>query len=358
MDHSVLSYIPQLIAYFPVTLEYVVASLVFGSIFAAILAVMKLCGIAPLRWIADIITTIGRCCPTVIMLFLVFYGLPPLLYATTGIDIEGYAPIYFVIISFTFFLGGSLSEVARSAYQSIDKGQFEAAECVGLSSFATIRRIILPQLFYLMIPNLGNTVQFLMKEGALTYLIGCIDMTGEAYLINGRTMSAYVLQVYVALALIFWAISIVVDWGFAALERKFGVGYRPAPSSSSSDQRSGGVRGLLQRLGLLRTGTPPYKADVVPLRDLTTNAVASEPAEKEEKLVASGVPVPVTTPVTSPVVTAAIPVTVPAAPITAVVPIPTAIATTAIAVSALPPASVPTNVLTAFTSTTSAIGRE
>lgn len=277
MDHSVLSYIPQLIAYFPVTLEYVVASLVFGSIFAAILAVMKLCGIAPLRWIADIITTIGRCCPTVIMLFLVFYGLPPLLYATTGIDIEGYAPIYFVIISFTFFLGGSLSEVARSAYQSIDKGQFEAAECVGLSSFATIRRIILPQLFYLMIPNLGNTVQFLMKEGALTYLIGCIDMTGEAYLINGRTMSAYVLQVYVALALIFWAISIVVDWGFAALERKFGVGYRPV--TSSSDQRSGGIRGLLQRLGLLRTGTPPYKADVVPLRDLTTNAVASESAD-------------------------------------------------------------------------------
>lgn len=268
MDHSVWSYIPQLLAYFPVTLEYVVASLVLGSIFAAILAVMKLCGIAPLRWVADLITTIGRCCPTIIMLFLVFYGLPPLLYATTGIDIEGYDPIYFVIVSFTFFLGGSLSEVARSAYQSIDRGQFEAAACVGLSTWATIRRIILPQLFYLMIPNLGNTVQFLMKEGALTYLIGCIDMTGEAYLINGRTMSAYVLQVYLALALIFWGISIVVDWAFALLERRLGAGYATAPATS---EHAGGLRGLLERVGLIRAGTPPYKADVVALREVPDN---------------------------------------------------------------------------------------
>lgn len=221
-----IGFFPQLLAFFPVTLEYVAASLLFGSLFAALLTVMKLCGVKALKAIADVVTTLGRCCPTIIMLFLVFYGLPPLLRAATGIDIEGLDPIYFVVVSFTFFLGGSLSEVARSAYLGIDAGQFEAAACCGMTQAQAVVHIVLPQLFYLMIPNLGNTVQFLMKEGALTYLIGCIDLTGAAYLINGREMSAHVLQVYLALAIIFWILSIFVDWAFARLERRFGKGYR------------------------------------------------------------------------------------------------------------------------------------
>ena len=139
MEHTVIGYIPQLIAYLPVTLQYVVASLLFRSLFAALLLIMKLGAHAPVRWIAEGITTLGRCCPTIIMLFLVYYGLPPLLYSLTGIDIENYDAIYFVVVSFSFFLGGSLSEVARSAYLSIDKGQFEAAACVGLTRAQTRR---------------------------------------------------------------------------------------------------------------------------------------------------------------------------------------------------------------------------
>ena len=255
MEHTVIGYIPQLIAYLPVTLQYVAASLLFGSLFAAVLLIMKLGGVAPVRWLAELITTLGRCCPTIIMLFLVYYGLPPLLYNLTGIDIENYDAIYFVVVSFSFFLGGSLSEVARSAYLSIDKGRFEAAACVGLSRTRTLRRIILPQLFYLMIPNLGNTVQFLMKEGALTYLIGCVDLTGAAYLINGRELSAHVLEVYLALALIFWAISIAVDWLFAKLEAKLGTGYLPPDKLRTAKRRRAG-----------RGERETYKADVVQLR--------------------------------------------------------------------------------------------
>lgn len=259
---NMVGYMPQLLAFFPVTVQYVLASLLFGSLFAMVLAVMKLSGVRPLKWVADGITTLGRCCPTIIMLFLAFYGLPPLLRSLTGIDIEGLEPIYFVVASFTFFLGGSLSEVARSAYLGIDKGQFEAAACCGMTQAQAIVRIILPQLLYLMIPNLGNTVQFLMKEGALTYLIGCIDLTGAAYLINGREMSAHVLEVYLALALIFWVLSIAVDWAFAKLERKFGVGYR-SPSERESD-----------RPARLFGGGDGYKADVVGIRRASGRASA------------------------------------------------------------------------------------
>lgn len=261
MDHSVIGYVPQLVAYLPVTVEYVAASLVFGSSFALLLLAMKLAGCAPLRWFAELITTLGRCCPTIIMLFLVYYGLPPALYSTLGVDIEGYDAIYFVVASFSFFLGGSLSEVARSAYLSIDAGQFEAAACVGLTRSQTLRRIVAPQLLYLMIPNLGNTVQFLMKEGALTYLIGCIDLTGAAYLINGRELSAYVLQVYLALALIFWIISIGIDWLFAKLEAKVGAGYLPA---GGGKPKRGGWRSA--------RGQAPYKADVLKIRQAAKEA--------------------------------------------------------------------------------------
>lgn len=240
MIEKTLSYIPQLLPYLGVTFTYVAFSLLFGTILAAIMTAAKLSRFRVVRGVAFGITTVLRCTPSIVLLFLVFYGLPPLLWSVFGIDIEGVDVIYFVVTTFSLFLGGSLSEVARSAYLDVDPGQAEAAACVGLTRRQALWRVVLPQVLYLMVPNIGNTLLFLVKEGSLAYMIGLIDIMGRAFLLNSNSMSAHVLEIYLALALIFWALSVGIEQGFAWLERHLRTGYgKPARAST---RRRGALR--------------------------------------------------------------------------------------------------------------------
>lgn len=222
---KIVSYIPQLLPYLLITFEYVLLSLIIGILLALILVAAKLSRFRVLKGIAFGYTTVMRCTPSIVLLFLVFYGLPPLLKSVTGIDIENLDAFVYVVVTFSLFLGASLSEVMRSAYLAVDRGQYEAAVCVGLTHWQAFLHIVLPQVFYLMLPNLGNTILFLLKDGALGYTIGFIDLMGKASLINTNTMSAYILEIYLALALIYWVVSIIIEQVFGRLEESFGAGF-------------------------------------------------------------------------------------------------------------------------------------
>jgi L-cystine transport system permease protein len=219
----ILAYIPRLLPYLIYTLEFVLLSLLFGSILGFLLAVAKLRKNRILKSIAYGYTTVLRCTPSIVLLFLVFYGLPPLVKSLFGIDIESMSTLVFVVITFTLFLSASLSEVMRSSYEAVNKGQFEAAVTVGLSEIQAFKRIILPQAFSVAIPNLGNTILYLIKEGALGYIIGFIDVMGKAYLINANEMGGYVLQIYLALSLIYWPVSIIIERVFKRLDNRFSI---------------------------------------------------------------------------------------------------------------------------------------
>lgn len=217
----ILTYIVKILPYLSVTFEYVLASLAIGGILGFALAVAKLGKNKTLRRLSVGYTTVMRCTPSIVLLFMIFYGLPLLVKSLLGIDIQTVSTLTFVIITFSLFLGGSLSEVMRSAYQSVDRGQYEAAVSIGLTGLQAFRDIILPQAFAVSLPNIGNTILFLLKEGALGYIIGLIDIMGKAYLINGGEMSAHVLQVYLALSLIYWPLSIGIEQLFKYLEKQF-----------------------------------------------------------------------------------------------------------------------------------------
>ncbi len=219
--NRIITYVITLLPYLAVTFQYVLTSLFFGTIFGFVLAAAKLGKNKALKRLAIGYTTVMRCTPSIVFLFLIFYGLPVLFRTTAGINIDGLGTITFVIITFTLFLGASLSEIMRSAYESVDRGQYEAAVSIGLSSIQAFREIILPQAFAVSLPNMGNTILFLLKEGALGYIIGLIDIMGKAYLINGNEMGAHILEVYLALSLIYWTLSIGIERLFKYLEGRF-----------------------------------------------------------------------------------------------------------------------------------------
>ena len=96
-----------------------------GLIFGTLLAAMKLCRIKIFKMIANLFTTFIRCTPVIVLIFLAYYGLP-VLFGLAGIDINGVSKIVFSIIALTMYASGTLSEIIRPAYLSVDKGQIHS----------------------------------------------------------------------------------------------------------------------------------------------------------------------------------------------------------------------------------------
>ena len=216
--------IPALLPYLAVTLVVGVTSILTGSILGMLLAWAKLSGHKVIRALADGYTYIIRCTPSIVLLFIVFYGLPKFMEAEFGIDMDNLSRAIFVIITFTLLFGAYVSEVFRSAYETVDRGQYEAAVTIGLSPEQAFFRVMLPQAAMIALPNFGNSVINLMKESALAYTIGLIDLLGRTNLIISKNYGAYGVELYVACLLIYWALSFLIKQAFLRMESYLGRG--------------------------------------------------------------------------------------------------------------------------------------
>lgn len=221
---KVFEYFPKILPYLSVTFEYVVLSVLFGFMIGALLLKMRIGKVRILSAISSIYVTVMRCVPSIVLLFIVYFG-APMIGNSLGYEVSN-DPIVYVIITFTLALAASGEEVMRAAYESVDKGQLEAGVACGLTPFQTFYRVILPQAFVTCIPNIGSTVIFMFKEGALAYTIGLQDVMGRGYSISGLYGHAYILELYVALTFIYWPITLILEKTFAELEKRFSIQHK------------------------------------------------------------------------------------------------------------------------------------
>lgn len=219
----ILQVIPELLLYLPVTLGIMVGTVFVGGIFGFILAFAKVRRRPVFKAAADAYTYVTRCVPSVVLLFIVFYGLPELL-SSIGININGFSNGFFVIVTFSIMYAANISEVFRSSYLAIDKGQREAAVSIGLTETQAFRRIVLPQSVVVALPNFTNSLINLMKEGALAYTIGLIDIVGQGNRIIGRYQGSYTLEVYLALGILYWLMTILIQRIFGWVEGRLAKG--------------------------------------------------------------------------------------------------------------------------------------
>lgn len=219
----ILEVLPELISYLPVTLGIMIGTVFFGGIWGFVLALAKVRRRPITKAIADIYTYVTRCVPSIVLLFVVFYGLPELLLAV-GININGFSNGFFVIVTFSVLYAANISEVFRAAYLAVDKGQREAAISIGLTEAQAFRRITLPQSVVVALPNFTNSLVNLMKEGSLAYTIGLIDIVGQGNRIIGRHQGSYTLEVYLALAILYWVMTVLIQRLFGLIEHKLSKG--------------------------------------------------------------------------------------------------------------------------------------
>ncbi|MBB5149913.1 amino acid ABC transporter permease [Ureibacillus thermosphaericus] len=222
---------PQLLPYLKITFAVAGLAVFFGTLLGLVLAFMKMGKSRVLQVIAHGYTTIMRCTPSIVLLFLVYYGVPFLADSLFNVNLQNIYTGVFVVITFSLQFAAMMSEVTRSAIQSIDKGQFEAAVSVGLTPWQAYRRIIFPQAFVVALPNFGNGLIAILQEGALAYTIGFIDIVGKANLIIASNFNSHALEIYIALAVIYWVISIVIEKIFELLEKTFSKGSRSIKAS-------------------------------------------------------------------------------------------------------------------------------
>lgn len=221
--HDWLKLLWQVVDKLPLTLFMLGLSLLFSLLLGFVIALIRIQKKPVLSKMATIYLSFMRCTPLLVQLFLVYFGLPQLL-LLVHIDINSWSRITFLVIAFSLHTAAPLSEVIRSAYLSIDKGQFEAAYSIGMNYFQSLRRIILPQAFVAALPNLGNATISLLKDTALAFSIGIIDIMGQVRLILGNNYGIGMFEIYVTISLVYWSMCIVIEIIVSNLEKHFKKG--------------------------------------------------------------------------------------------------------------------------------------
>ncbi|MBP2632176.1 MAG: polar amino acid transporter, inner rane subunit [Firmicutes bacterium] len=216
----------ELIQYVPLTLFLAVISMIFASILGLTSAIIQIRKIPVLNQIANLYVLLGRAVPTMVMLYIVYFGLPVLLMAftdKTGID-TGYQhvpPMAFAVVGLTIHTGAYLSEVFRAALVSVDKGQMEAALSIGMTWWQGFQRIIARQAGVFAMPLLANQFLDLIKGTSLVFTITVVELLGAAKIASAEDYRY--LERYLVVALMYWAISIIFEKLFLLAERKIGA---------------------------------------------------------------------------------------------------------------------------------------
>lgn len=175
-----------------------------------IVALGRLSKIRLLSLFTGIYIWIMRGTPLLLQLIFIFFGLP-----IVGITFDRFPA---AIIAFALNYGAYFGEIFRAGIQSIDKGQYEATEVLGLSHKQTFFRIILPQMIKRVLPPISNEVITLVKDTALVYVVGLDELLRAAKIASNRDAS---LTPLVAVAVFYLLLTAVLTGVFKKLEDNY-----------------------------------------------------------------------------------------------------------------------------------------
>jgi len=159
--------------------------------------------------------------PLLVQIYVIFFGLPELfdyINSRTGwhLPANDIPPLLFALFAFTINTSAYLAETIRSALQSVDSGQMEAAHAVGLTTWQGLKRIVIPQALVVALPTLGNIFLGLIKGTSLAYAVRVLEVLAKAKIIAGDGYQY--LETYIDAAIIYWIVSFIFEKIFIILE--------------------------------------------------------------------------------------------------------------------------------------------
>jgi polar amino acid transport system permease protein len=178
------------------------------ALVVALIRVAPSPAMAPLKLIAIIYTDVFRGTPTLLVIFLVGFGVPALQLQGAPTD-----PFWLGVIALTLSYGAYVAEVLRSGIASIHPSQWAASRALGLTHTQTLRHVVLPQAVRRVLPPLLNDFVSLQKDTALVSVIGVVEILRQAQIDSSRDFN---FTAYTVAALFFIALTIPLarlgDW--------------------------------------------------------------------------------------------------------------------------------------------------
>lgn len=193
-----------------VTLELAFFTVLFGSLLGLIVAVFRRTPILPLRWLMNAYVAFIRGTPLLVQVLLIVYGLPQL-----GIRLPR---LTMCIIALVINSGAYMAELIRSGLQSVERGQEEAAQSLGMSASQTMIHIILPQAIKVTLPAMGNEFVAIIKESSILYAVGVYELTYQAYKL--ASVNYYYIETLIVAALIYFVLTYAATGLLKLLERR------------------------------------------------------------------------------------------------------------------------------------------
>ncbi|MEQ8196643.1 MAG: amino acid ABC transporter permease [Clostridiaceae bacterium] len=206
----VTNLLPSLVEGLITTLKIFIVTLALSLPLGVIVALGRLSKIKIINKIAQGYIWIMRGTPLLLQIVFIFFGLPVI-----GITFERFPA---ALLAFVLNYGAYYGEIFRAGIESIDKGQYEASEVLGMSNSQTFFRIVLPQMIKRVLPPVSNEVITLIKDTALVYVVGLDELLRVAKIASNRDASLVPLVVVAVFYLLLTAILTKV---FQMLEKKY-----------------------------------------------------------------------------------------------------------------------------------------
>jgi polar amino acid transport system permease protein len=211
----VVEYLPDLLNGVWVTLRLGLISASLGCVLGIGLALAKYSRRPPLAWPAAVYIELFRTTPPLVQIVWLYYGLPLL----TGKDLGAFGA---AAVALGLNIAAFYAEIFRAGLAGVNRTQWQAARVLGLSLADTLRFVILPQALRNVLPPMGTTTIYLIKDTALASAIGTPELLRIGQLVAVETFRP--VETLTIVALLYFALTYPVALAMGGLERRFRAG--------------------------------------------------------------------------------------------------------------------------------------
>jgi His/Glu/Gln/Arg/opine family amino acid ABC transporter permease subunit len=193
------------------TLRLAIPAIVLGFVLGVFVGLARLASAPWIRVPATVYVEFFRGVPLVMVIFWIWFIIPQLL--RLPIPEYGVALTAFVIFEAAYF-----GEIVRAGVQSVPRGQVEAATALGMTTTKTMAYVVLPQALKNMVPSLVTQTIVLFKDTSLASIIGYVDLTKAAQIVNNREIRPF--ELYLFIAVVYWICTYSMSMMARRLERR------------------------------------------------------------------------------------------------------------------------------------------
>ena len=222
----VFTQIPELLKKLPITLELALLAMLLGLALGLLMAVIKIKKVPVLCQITNFLISLVRGTPVIVQLYIAFFGLPMTFkyfnqQFGTNLAVAEIPGFVYAVAALGLNESAYCAEIIRSALQSVNEGQIEAATALGMTYLQALRRIILPEAIEVALPTLGNSMISIIKSTSLAFTCAVVEITAQGKILAGKTYRYF--EAYVSLAIIYWVLTIIIEQGIRFIEKKIKI---------------------------------------------------------------------------------------------------------------------------------------